>query len=216
MSRLPVTLKVHRIPPSSPPTTQSSRLFLYSMAIQLPKNSFSLTLPLAKRAPYLRYSSPAVLQHRLYTALPPPKWSLSTLTAWQYHSPATPLHPPFPLSVPPTFFLNPRSQQSLGRGQRPAVRRPGSGRGSSCPSSCSRWGRGQPGRLRHRWCRASSPARSWGGRSPWTWSGWTTAPGSAAWGWAAQGVATVGNTLSLFFVFFLNKGRWQKLSMQLL
>lgn len=99
---------------------------------------------------------------------------------------------------------SPRSQQWLGRGQHPGVQHPGSDKGSSCPSNCSRWGRGQPGRPRHRWCRAFSPAGSWAGRTPWTWSGWTTELGSAAWGWAAQGAAIEGNTLSLF-------GRRQKM-----
>lgn len=92
------------------------------------------------------------------------------------------------------IFVLSKSRLSLGHERHLGVQHPGSGRGSSCPSNCSRWGKGQPGRPRHRWCRAFSPTGNSAGRSPWTWSGWTTAPGSAALGWAAQEAATVDNT----------------------
>lgn len=78
-----------------------------------------------------------------------------------------------------------------------AVENRGSGRGSSFPSSCSRWETTPPGTLRHKWYMASSPEGSWASRSPWTSSGWTTGPGSTVWGSGGPEVTTGGNTSSL-------------------
>ena len=72
-----------------------------------------------------------------------------------------------------------------------------SGTGNSFPSSYSRWGTRLPGKPRHKLCKASAPGGSWAGRSPWTWSGWTTGRGWGAWGWGGRAAATGGNTWSL-------------------
>lgn len=90
-----------------------------------------------------------------------------------------------------------RCPQCWGRVRSPAVENRGSGTESSFPSSCSRWGTAPPGRLRHKWYTASSPTGSWAGRSPWTWSGWTTGLDSTVWGSGGPGVATGGSTWSL-------------------
>lgn len=107
-----------------------------------------------------------------------------------------PLPPPCSVAVSCCGTPPPRCLWWRGRVRRRAARRPGSGTRSSSPSSCSRWGRARRGRRGRRWCRVSSPAGSWAGRSPWTWSGWTTAPGSAASGSAAPAAATGGSTSS--------------------
>lgn len=90
-----------------------------------------------------------------------------------------------------------RCPQCWGRVRSPAVENRGSGTESSFPSSCSRWGTAPPGRLRHKWYTASSPTGSWAGRSPWTWSGWTTGLDSTVWGSGGPGVTTGGSTWSL-------------------
>lgn len=90
-----------------------------------------------------------------------------------------------------------RCPQCWGRVLSPAVENRGSDTESSFPSSCSRWETAPPGRLRHKWCTASSPTGSWAGRSPWTWSGWTTGPDLRVWGSRGPGGATGGSTWSL-------------------
>lgn len=90
-----------------------------------------------------------------------------------------------------------RCPRCWGRVRSPAVENRGSGTESSFPSSCSRWETTPPGRLRHKWYTASSPTGSWAGRSPWTWSGWTTGPDLRVWGSGGPGVTTGGSTWSL-------------------
>lgn len=90
-----------------------------------------------------------------------------------------------------------RCQRCWGHVLSPAVENRGSDTESSFPSSCSRWETAPPGRLRHKWYTASSPTGSWAGRSPWTWSGWTTGPDSTVWGSRGPGVTTGGSTWSL-------------------
>ncbi len=90
-----------------------------------------------------------------------------------------------------------RCPRCWGRVRSPAVENRGSGTESSFPSSCSRWETMPPGRLRHKWYTASSPTGSWAGRSPWTWSGWTTGLDLRVWGSGGPGVTTGGSTWSL-------------------